>query len=176
MDDEETSGSGSEEPLVSREPSTEDLVDLCRELNRLGANYLVVGGFAIRSAGYFRSTMDVDLVVDVSPENETKVFKALESLPDQAVKELDPGDIDKFTVCRVSDEILVDLMKTACGIGYEEASKDMVIREIGGVEIPFASPRLLWRMKAKTHREKDSADLVFLRDYFKAKGEEPPEV
>ncbi len=47
---------------------------------------------------------------------------------------------------------------------------------IGGVPIPFATPRLLWRMKAKTHRAKDAPDLVFLREYFKARGEDPPEV
>jgi hypothetical protein len=44
-----------------------------------------------------------------------------------------------------------------------------------GVPIPFASPRLLWRMKARTHREKDSGDLVFLREYFAQRGEAPPE-
>lgn len=50
------------------------------------------------------------------------------------------------------------------------------MREIEGVSIPFASPRLLWRMKAKTHRAKNAPDLVFLREYFKARGEEPPDV
>jgi hypothetical protein len=39
----------------------------------------------------------------------------------------------------------------------------------------FASPRLLWRMKAVTHREKDAADLVFLRYWFAERGQEPPE-
>ena len=67
---------------------------------------------------------------------------------------------------RVADEIVVDLMKSASGIGYEEASKEVVIREVQGVPIPFASPRLLWRMKKNTHREKDAADLVFLRQQY----------
>jgi hypothetical protein len=42
------------------------------------------------------------------------------------------------------------------------------------VPIPFASPRLLWRMKTVTHREKDAADLVFLRYWFAERGQEPP--
>ena len=41
--------------------------------------------------------------------------------------------------------------------------------------IPFASPRLLWRMKVVTHREKDAGDLVFLRYWFSERGEAPPE-
>jgi hypothetical protein len=67
-------------------------------------------------------------------------------------------------------------MRSAGGIDYAEAAKDVVIREIDGVRIPFASPRLLWRMKAKTHREKDAADLVFLRQWFAERGEEPPKI
>ena len=170
------SETGSEEELAPREPSVEDLIDLCRDLNESGAEYLVVGGFAIVASGYNRRTMDIDLIIETSLENEAKAYRALESLPDQAVKELDPGDVAKYTVVRIADEIMVDLMRSACGIDYAEASKDMIIREIEGVPIPFASPRLLWRMKAKTHRAKDEADLVFLREYFKARGEEPPEV
>jgi diphthamide synthase (EF-2-diphthine--ammonia ligase) len=164
-----------EEGLESREPSAEDLVELCRRLNEEGAKYLVVGGFAIRSAGYLRATMDIDLVIDVSPENEAKVFEAMRSLPDRAVDGLDAGDVERFTVVRIADEIVVDLMQSASGIDYEEASKSMVVREVDGVAIPFASERLLWRMKRTTHREKDRADLVFLRQGFIERGEEVPD-
>ena len=161
--------------LVPRDPSLEDLVNLCRELNSCHASYLVVGGFAIRASGYPRHTGDVDLLVASDLENEARVFKALESLPDQAVKQLDPGDVAKYLVVRVADEILVDLMASASGIDYAEASKSVVIREVGGVPIPFASPELLWRMKRHTHRAKDAPDLLFLRKWFEAQGRTPPE-
>jgi hypothetical protein len=120
--------------------------------------------------------MDVDLLVAADAENEAKVFSALDTLPDNAVRELEPGELQKHNVIRVADEIMVDLLRTAGGIDYAEASKDVVVREIDGVSIPFASTRLLWRMKAKTHREKDAGDLFFLRRWFAARGEEPPSV
>jgi hypothetical protein len=180
MDDENDSRAGDQsgrgDQLGCRPPGDADLVSLCRILNDAGASYLVVGGMAIIHSGYGRFTEDIDLIIETSLENEAKAYRALESLPDQAVKELDPGDVAKYTVVRVADEIMVDLMRSASGIDYAEASKDMIIREIEGVPIPFASPRLLWRMKAKTHRAKDEVDLVFLREYFKARGEEPPKV
>ena len=178
MDDQDAGAVGGEEELEPREPEVEDIVDLGRELNDRGAKYVVVGGFAIKASGYDRRTYDVDVIVDASLENEAKVFEALESLPDQAVKQLDAGDVAKYTVVRVADEILVDLMQSASGIDYETAVAEegnIVVREIEGVAIPFASPRLLWKMKVNTHREKDAGDLVFLREYFKARGEEPPE-
>jgi hypothetical protein len=70
----------------------------------------------------------------------------------------------------------VDLMVSAGGIDYDEAIKDVVVREVDGVPIPFASPRLLWRMKVVTHRAKDAGDVYFLRQWFAERGEEPPKV
>lgn len=49
--------------LESRERSVEDLVELCRNLNELGAEYIIIGGFAIRAAGFDRRTMDIDVLV-----------------------------------------------------------------------------------------------------------------
>ena len=164
-----------ESELVSRPPQQEDLVALCRALNGLGARYLICGGFAVIQAGYPRFTGDIDLLVDSSLENEARVFAALECLPDKAVRELDPGDVAKYVVCRVADEVLVDLMGSAAGIEYAEAAREVVVREVDGVAIPFASPLLLWRMKRHTHREKDRPDLLFLRQLLEAQGITPPE-
>jgi hypothetical protein len=171
MDDQNAGSEQPSENLVSRPPVEADLSALCSELNRRGAKYVVVGGWAVILAGLPRVTTDIDLMVAVDAENEAKVFSALSTLPDNAVREL-----QQYTVIRVGDEILVDLMRSAGGIEYAEAVQDVVVREVGGVPIPFASPRLLWRMKAVTHRAKDAADLVFLRQWFAERGEEPPRV
>ncbi|MBN8422021.1 MAG: hypothetical protein J0L73_24105 [Verrucomicrobia bacterium] len=165
-DEDGTCESVTHEGEESRQPTVEDLLELCRELNQHEAKYVIVGGFAIRGAGYIRETGDVDVIIDTTPENEAKVFKSLEILPDKAVLHLEPGEVEKYTVVRVADEIVIDLMKSASGIDYAEASKETVIRVVQGVPIPFASPRLLWRMKKNTHREKDAADLIFLRQQY----------
>ena len=67
--------------LESREPSVEDLRDLCRELNQRGAKYVVVGGFALRAANYVRRTMDVDLLVaaDYDPHLRYLCLTALDT-------------------------------------------------------------------------------------------------
>jgi hypothetical protein len=160
--------------LEPRQPTEDDLVLLCRRLNEIGANYIVVGGFAIIQAGYGRPTGDIDLIIATDLENEALVYRGLEVLRDKAVRELKPGEVAEYVVVRVADEVVVDLMRSASGIDYAEAAKDVVVREVQGVPIPFASPRLLWRMKAHTHREKDAGDLVFLREYFAHIGEKPP--
>jgi hypothetical protein len=163
-----------EKELTTRIPEEADLVALCRTLNELGAKYVIIGGFAIIIAGFARATLDIGLLIDTSLENEALVYKALEILPDKAVRELKPGETSRYGVVRIGDEIMVDLMKAACGIEYGEASKEIVIREVQGVPIPFASPRLLWRTKKPSQRARDAEDLIFLQEYFREHGEEPP--
>src|SRR5207302_478206 len=142
MDDADAHSQPDQKELESRPPLQADLVALCRELNARGAHYVVIGGFAIIAAGLPRTTGDIELMVTTDGENEGKVFSALSTLADNAVSELKAGELQQFNVIRVADEILVDLLGTAGGINYEEAAKSVIIRQIGGVPIPFASPDL----------------------------------
>jgi hypothetical protein len=148
------------EPRVA---TVDDLILLCRLLNEAGAKYVVIGGWAIIQHGYGRTTTDIDLVVDASPQNFDKIRRAMLGLPDGAIREVLPGELDQYVVIRVGDEFVVDLMKAACGIEYAEASKDIVMATLKGVTIPFANPGLLLRTK-QTYRDKDAADRAYLRD------------
>ena len=148
-------------PPESRPPTIADLVLLGRSLNAENARYLVVGGFAINQHGFARATMDINLLLDGSLENQAKVKRALEALPDKAVRELGDDDLRDFVVTRVCDEVVVDLMIVACGVTFAEAEPEIQRFDIEGVSIPFASPKL--RLKTKqTFREKDAADRFFL--------------
>jgi len=151
-----------EEIGESRPPTQEEIVSLCRRLNEVGAKYVVVGGLAIQQAGYSRPTLDIDLVIDVAPENEARVLRVVSELPEHAAAELKVGEVAEYTVVRVADVITVDLMKSACGLVYADLVSDAQLREIDGVAIPFASPQKLWLMK-QTVREKDAVDRLFLR-------------
>lgn len=148
-------------PLESRPAGLRDLVALCQSLNREGAQYVVIGGMAIIQAGLTRATEDIDLLVDTAPENLQRVRRALLELPDQAIRDMTDDDLDKYVVVRVADEIIVDLMKSACGIEYAEASGMVDVATIDGVPIPFANPELLWKTK-QTLRDKDIPDRAFL--------------
>ncbi|HEX4707272.1 MAG TPA: hypothetical protein VH229_06020 [Candidatus Udaeobacter sp.] len=53
-------------------------------------------------AGFARGTLDVDLLIDTSFENEAFVYKAIEILPDKAVRELKPGDTWRYGVVRAA--------------------------------------------------------------------------
>jgi hypothetical protein len=146
----------------SREPQLDDLARLGRALNAHQVRYVLIGGFAVIAHGGARTTKDVDLLIDPSPENVARIRDALQILEDNAVREVADGDVARYSVVRVADEIVVDLMAVACGVDYAEASRDAVTLVFGGVEMPVASPRTLIRTK-NTVRPSDAADRQFLR-------------
>jgi hypothetical protein len=73
---------------LTRPPDDRDMVTLARELNRLGARYVVIGGVAINRLGFVRATEDLDLLIARDRANQALVRKALEILPGKAVREL----------------------------------------------------------------------------------------
>ena len=154
MDDEDDDRS-------ARAPEPGDVVRICRALNEAGARYLLIGGFAVIAHGAGRFTKDIDLLVDDAPGNVARVKRALSVLADNAAAEVADDDVERFTVVRVADEVVVDLMGRACGLAYGEAARDAETIERDGVRIPVASPATLLRMK-NTPRPQDAIDRAFL--------------
>ena len=154
----------------SRPPELKDILSLCRALNQAGAGYVIVGGFAVILHGYARGTMDLDLLIDPSPGNVRKVKAALASLADNAAAEVEDTDLARYTVVRVADEFVVDLMASAAGVPFQEVMAGALRREIEGVSVPYADARTLIRTK-DTVRPKDRQDVLFLR----RKLDQPPQ-
>lgn len=149
---------------LTREPDFDDIARLCRNLNACGAKYVLVGGFAIILHGFPRFTSDVDLLIEVGPDNEAAVLKCLSLLPDHAAAQVKPGEVERYGVVRIGDEIMIDLMKSGCGVTYADAIADAVIKDVQGVPVPVASQKTMWRMK-QTVREKDIPDKAFLQQW-----------
>jgi hypothetical protein len=145
----------------TRPPTLADLVALCHNLNEARARYVVIGGMATIQAGFTRTTEDIDLIVDTAPANIACLPAALMRLPDGAIREMADSDLDEYVVVRVADEIVVALMKRACGVEYAEAAELVDRVTIDGVSIPFANVELLWRTK-QALRERDAVDRTFL--------------
>jgi hypothetical protein len=57
-----------------------DIESLLTELGRGGVRYLVVGGVAVVLHGYLRATADLDLVLDLDPENLDRAIDLMDRL------------------------------------------------------------------------------------------------
>ena len=112
--------------------------------------------------GFNRGTEDIDLLADKASTNIALLKKALSFFPDNAVREVLDNDMVEYGVVRVVDEVVVDLMGSACGIDFNSAQSQIEWHEIDGVKIPFASAELLLTTK-QTLREKDEIDRLYPR-------------
>lgn len=157
----------SDDGVYSRAPTIEDVARISRALREAEASYVLIGGFAVIIHGSGRTTKDIDLLVDPSPENVARVKRALGILPDNAVAEIDDGDVAKFQVVRVADEVVVDLLARACDVTYEDAVVDAEEIPVGDARILVASKRTLIRTK-QTIRPSDHSDCEYLASRIKA--------
>jgi hypothetical protein len=112
--------------------------------------------------GFVRATKDIDLLIDPSIGNIRALKRAMADLPDNAIALMEDDEVQRYSVVRIADEIVVDLMKKACGVDYDDAvAAGLDVFELEDVEIPLASKQTLIRTK-DTVRPGDAADVGFL--------------
>jgi predicted nucleotidyltransferase len=152
-----------EEPDVPevRPPTIDDVRRICRALEEAGARYVLIGGFAVILHGGERTTKDIDLLVDPEPANVERLKRALSVLEDDAAREIGTEDLQKYSVVRVADEVLVDLLGAACGVTWSEASASALRMDLEGTPVIVADVGTLIRTK-RTVRPSDAADRAWL--------------
>lgn len=155
----------------SRPATLEDLKTLIWALNAQGADYLLIGGYALFAHGYHRATTDIDVLVPATQEAGQKVRAALMVLPDQAAKDLDPAWFEEGENIRVADAFVVDVMLNACGETYDTLKQYAETVDLDGLPIRTVNLEGLLLTK-QTLREKDVADRIVLEralETFRAK-------
>lgn len=150
----------------SRDPTVDDLINICSHLNEKNAEHIIIGGFAMIHYGFLRGTADIDLLINPSSTNVNKIKQALLSLPDKASKKINISDVSKYQVVRIADEIVVDLISKACDVTFNDAKDHIINIKIKNVEIPYLDVSMLIKSK-KTLRQKDYEDRIFLERLLK---------
>jgi predicted nucleotidyltransferase len=145
----------------SRPATFDDLKALVLALNEHGAEYLLIGGYALFAHGYHRATTDIDLLVPANPAAGKKIRDALLVLPDQAARDIDPSWFDEGDNIRVADAFVVDLMLNACGETYESLRRYAETIDLDGVPVHTINLQGLLLTK-QTTRDKDIADRAVL--------------
>jgi hypothetical protein len=143
----------------SRPATLEDLKALIRSLNDQGADYLLIGGYALFVHGYHRATTDIDVLVPATQESGRKVRDALMALPVQAAKDLDPAWFDEGENIRVADAFVVDIMLNAAGETYDTLKQYAETVDFDGLPIRTVNLQGVLRTK-QSMRDKDVADRI----------------
>jgi hypothetical protein len=148
-----------------------DWRDLLSALGRTGARFLVVGAHALAVHGVPRGTQDLDLWIEPTPENATRVWQAMVEFgaPLTALKITREDFYRPGTVIQLGlPPNRVDLLSSLDGVTDFQAAWDQrVEHQFGGHLVPFIGRATLIVNKRAAGRRKDLADLEAL-------GELPP--
>lgn len=143
-----------------------EIVRVCKALNNEGVKYVLVGGCAVILHGYYRTTHDIDLLVDSSIENIRRLKKAFKEIfKSDEISEIRDVDIDQYAVVRFapeSEEIVIDMIGKIGTIDFKAAIQDIEEIKVEGVIIPVCGLSMLIETK-KGIRPKDKEDLLFLK-------------
>jgi hypothetical protein len=154
-------------------------VAVAKALQGSGVRYLVAGGLAVNAHGYLRFTKDVDLVVELVPENIVSAFAALESIgyrPLVPITASQFANADKrngwirdknMTVLQFwSDEhkeTPIDVFVTEPFPFEEEYARAVVKPLHESIDVRFVSIETLIEMKTAVGRQQDLIDVEHLK-------------
>jgi len=138
---------------------SKDFEEFIELLNRHKVRYLVVGGYAVAFHGYPRYTKDLDVWIELSPENAHNVINALGEFGFGSLG-LKPEDFLE------NDQIIqlgyppnrIDILTTLKQIKFEDCYKKRVEVDIQGLKINFIDLENLKQNKRATGRPQDLAD------------------
>lgn len=139
-----------------------DFADLLIELREAGAEFLLVGGWAVILYGHVRATDDMDIFVRSSSANSKRVFDALVAFgaPLQAhgltaEHFANQGNAYRFGIAPFKVEVLTKIS----GVSFDEALQGSKTFELDGYQIPYIGRLALIRNKKSAGRHKDLADV-----------------
>lgn len=138
----------------------QDFKEFIQSLNDNGVRYLVVGGYAVALYGYPRYTKDMDIWVDMTPENASKIVKALDQFGfgSLGVKASDFTEPDQMLQLGYPPG-RIDILTTLPGVEFSECYPAHTTVDIEGVPVSFIDLENLKKNKRATGRHQDLADL-----------------
>jgi hypothetical protein len=147
--------------------------DMLSALNDAGAEYLVVGAYALACYGHPRPTGDIDIWVRPTPDNAQRVWEALRrfGIPAgwvQSPQELTDSDaVFSFGV----PPHRIDILTSITSVAFDAAWENRQVAEYEGVHAPVLHWRDLLVNKQRTGRLKDAADAQWLQRVMRKRGE-----
>jgi hypothetical protein len=158
----------------SSEPSERplDLSHLLETLSRHGVDYVVIGGVAVQVHGHRRTTMDLDLAPDPTPENLRRLAAALDEVGarplDPALAESEATDPERLAVAPIVPLLTtrhgqVHILKEPKGARpFAQLRDSALVVAMDGIEVAIVSLDDLIRMKKAAGRPQDLDDIAAL--------------
>lgn len=145
------------------------VAQVCAALNEEGAKYLVIGGIACILHGYVRATTDVDILVERTKDNVTRVLAALSRTGYGFAAEWTADEVLDRPITIIGDDPAVDIFLVAMTVKYEQAAPRASQVDVEGVVIPLIGLDDLIATK-RTGRPLDASDIEALEEIRRLRG------
>ena len=148
---------------ASRQPNQSDLLSLAQALAAFDVEYVVIGGAAMALHGFARMTKDIDLLLPVDPNNNSRLLRALASMPQntEALAQLRPEWMDKGHSTALEGEIYIDLLYVAASRSFDELRQHIQTVVLNGIPVVTLDVDGMLQTK-RTVRESDIPDRLKL--------------
>jgi predicted nucleotidyltransferase len=158
-----------------------DIEVILRALNEAETRYLIVGGIAVVAHGYVRYTADLDIVLQLEPENVLRAMHALEAIGYRPLVPVKGEDFANAALRRTWVEEKNMLVFQVMALDRPDTRLDIFVEEpfsfteeyqrakwdeIAGIRVPILRYDELIRMKRAAGRPKDLADVAELELIF----------
>lgn len=136
-----------------------DFVDFLEALDKHQVNFLLVGGYAVILHGYVRSTADMDIWVEKTDDNYSKLKNAFTyfGAPIFPKDEFFSRDFDVWSIGREPNKI--DIISEIKGLNFFESKELCEWHPINNFKIPYIHFNHLLNAKKAAGRFKDLADI-----------------
>ena len=153
---------------MSSQPTTFE--ELLADLSQHGVKYLLVGGLAVALCGFVRTTLDVDILVQVDDDNIRRLLDRLEHFGEGSASVLTPDDfiLEEGSI-RIVEDFPVDVFTIMSGHTFEDLLPLSSIHQIDQVEIVYLNAEGLIKLKSDSLRPQDQLDVQALREIQRRK-------
>ena len=136
-----------------------DFRDFLKLLNSHRVEYLLVGGYAVCFHGYYRTTVDIDFWVAVSPENADKLVHVIREFGFETPELSERLFLDKGHMIRMGIEpTRIEILTEISGCEFADCYPKRVESVIDGISVKIIGREDLIANKLKTGRLKDMLD------------------
>ena len=137
-----------------------DFSAFLRLLHTSGAEYLLVGGYAVGFHGYVRATGDIDVWIRRTPDNAARVAAAVRAFGFDVPGLTDELFLDPERVVRMGHPPMrVEVLTSVSGVEFETGWAGRVETTWDGVPVRVIGLDSLRQNKRASGRHKDLADL-----------------
>jgi predicted nucleotidyltransferase len=141
-----------------------DFEDFLMLLNKHQVEYMVVGGYALAFHGKPRHTGDLDIWINISPENARSMVQVVKEFGMQSLGLEETDFLRAGYITQIGyPPLRIDILNHIDGLEFKEAKKEMQILDTDGLLVTYIGLHDFVKNKLASGRPQDLSDIKEIR-------------